>query len=352
MFLLNAWYVAAWDHEIGAALHPRTILGERLVFYRRSDGQVAALQDACPHRKLPLSMGRLKGDTVECGYHGLTFNALGQCVRAPGTDRPPSNACVRAYPVAQRYGLLWVWMGDPERADPKLIFDVPQWGDPAWGVNQGDGMQVRCNYLYLTDNLLDPTHVAWVHPGSFANVACEDTPLQITQTDRGMTVWRWMNDVEPAPFYAPFLKFGGRCDRKQHYEMRYPCHALIRAIFVPAGRGGEGKPLHPDAFIMDSFNFMTPVDERTTRYHWFQMRNFAPNDAEVSRQFAVSVRAAFEEDRRVLEAVQIGMDEQSTPHINLKIDAGPLQFRRRLAERIQAEQSRSQPVDPVMITGA
>ena len=352
MFLRNAWYVAAWDREIGQDLHPLTLLGERLVFFRQSDGRVAALHDACPHRKLPLSMGRLKGDTVECGYHGLTFNAEGQCVRAPGTARPPSNACVRAYPVESRYGLLWVWMGDPRQADPKLIFEVSQWGDPTWGVNQGDGMQVQCNYLDLTDNLLDPSHVAWVHPGSFANVACEDTPLQITQAEGGMTVWRWMNDVEPAPFYAPFLKWSGHCDRKQHYEMRYPCHALIRAIFVPAGSGGEGRPLHPDAFIMDSFNFMTPVDEHTTRYHWFQMRNFAPDDAEVSRQFAVSVRAAFEEDRRVLEAVQIGMDEQTSPHINLKIDAGPMQFRRRLADRIQAEQARSQPVDPVMITGA
>jgi phenylpropionate dioxygenase-like ring-hydroxylating dioxygenase large terminal subunit len=350
MFLRNAWYVAAWDREVGRELLPLTILGEALVFFRQTDGQVVALHDACPHRKLPLSMGRLKDNTVECGYHGLTFDGTGACVRAPGMQRPPPRACVRAYPVVSRYGLLWVWMGEPDQADPSRIFQVAQWGDPAWGVNQGDGMQVNCNYLDLTDNLLDPSHVAWVHPGSFANVACEDTPLEITQSDQGLTVWRWMKAVEPAPFYAPFLKFKGLCDRKQHYEMRYPCHALIRAIFVPAGSGGEGRPLHPDAFIMDSFNFMTPVDEHTTRYHWFQMRNFAPNDAEVSRQFAVSVRAAFEEDRVVLEAVHRGMTADGATAINLPIDAGPLKFRRKMAERIAMEEARAARPDLTFIS--
>ena len=339
MFLRNAWYVAAWDREIQAGLHPVRLLGESLVLFRQSDGRVAALEDACPHRKLPLSMGRLKGDTVECGYHGMTFDGSGACLRVPGMQRVPPAARVRSYPVVSRYGLLWVWMGDPGRADPATIFEVRHWGDPAWGLNQGDAMDVRCHYLYLTDNLLDPTHVAWVHPGSFAGAACEDTPLQTTVADDGVTVWRWMRDVEPAPFYAPFLKFAGRCDRKQHYEMRYPGHAFIRAVFVPAGTGAEGAPLHPDAFVMDSYNFITPVDEGTTRYFWFQMRNFAPGDEAVSRAFATSVRAAFEEDRAVLEAVHRGMAASTTPHLDLRVDAGPLRFRRRLAELVAAEQA-------------
>lgn len=337
VYLRNAWYVAAWDREIADTLLPLQMLGQRLVLFRTADGQVSALEDACPHRKLPLSMGRLQGDQIECGYHGLTFNREGQCTRVPGANHVPPHLCVRAYPVQARYGLLWIWMGDPAQADPSLIFEVAHWGNPAWGINQGDGMQVRCDYRHLTDNLLDPSHVAWVHPGSFANTACEDTPLQIEATEHSVTVSRWMTDVEPAPFYAPYLKFTGRCDRKQHYEMRLPCHALIRAIFVPAGTGADGRDLHPDAFIMDSYNFMTPVDERTTRYHWFQMRNFAPKDAEVSRQFAASVRAAFEEDRIILEAVQQGLDSASHPPVHLPIDAAPMRFRRLLAGHIESE---------------
>ncbi|MFD1986614.1 hypothetical protein ACFSOZ_29700 [Mesorhizobium newzealandense] len=65
------------------------------------------------------------------------------------------------------------------------------------------------------------------------------------------TVWRWVVDAKPAPFYAPFLKFAGNCDRKQHYEVRYPSNAIIKAIFVPARTGGEGKPLHEDYVLME-----------------------------------------------------------------------------------------------------
>lgn len=339
MFLKNAWYVAGWDREIVDQLHPTTMLSENIVLFRRKDGSLAALEDACPHRKLPLSMGRIKGDTVECGYHGLTFDGTGTCTRVPGAERIPHVARVRSYPVEERYGLVWVWMGDPALADPAEIFAVDHWGDPAWGINQGDGMTIDCNYLFMTDNLLDPSHVAWVHQSSFAGAGTEETPLETTVGEDGVTVWRWMMNAPPAPFYAPFLKFSGHCDRKQHYEVRYPSNAIIKAIFAPAGSGGEGLPFHQDVFLMDSYNFMTPIDERRTRYYWFQMRNFAPDDADVSARFASSVRGAFEEDRAVLTAVQKGMDEKRTPNLDLKIDVGPLRFRRRLAQLIEAEEA-------------
>ena len=245
---------------LGRTLKPVTILGENIVLYRKQDGRAAALEDACPHRKLPLSMGRIKGDDVECGYHGLTFDCTGTCTRVPGGEKIPHVACVRSYPIHERYGLLWVWMGDADKADPSLIFHVDHWGDPAWGLNRGDSMAINCNYLYMTDNLLDPSHVAWVHQSSFGNAATEEAPLETTIGENGVTVWRWMLDVEPAPFYAPYLKFKGNTDRKQHYEVHYPSHAIIKAIFAPAGSGGEGRPLHEDTFLMDSYNFMTPID--------------------------------------------------------------------------------------------
>ncbi len=337
MFLKNAWYVAAWDAEVGRRLTPVTILGERVVLYRSQDGRPAALEDACPHRKLPLSMGRLKGDEVECGYHGLTFDYTGACTRVPGAERIPHVARVRSYPVEERYGLVWIWMGDPALAHPAKIFPVEHYDDPAWGANRGDAMVVDCHYLYLTDNLLDPSHVAWVHQTSFAGAGTEETPLETTVGEDGVAVWRWMMDSEPPPFYAPFLQFAGNADRKQHYEVRYPCHAIIKAIFVPAGSGGEGRALPDETFLMDSYNFMTPVDENSTKYFWFQMRNFAPDDPEVSARFATSVRGAFEEDKAVLEAVHRGMANKRTPNLDLKIDVGPLRFRRRLEQMIAAE---------------
>ena len=339
MYLRNSWYVAAWDHEVASGLVPVTVLGEKIVLYRKIDGVVAALEDACPHRKLPLSMGRVKGDTVECGYHGLTFDCTGTCTRVPGAEKIPHVARVQSYPIEERYGLLWVWMGDADKVDAALIFDVDHWDDPAWGINRGESMVLDCNYLLMTDNLLDPSHVAWVHQSSFGNAAAEEAPLETTVGPDGVTVWRWMLDVEPAPFYAPYLKFKGKCDRKQHYEVRYPAAAIIKAIFSPAGSGGEDKPMHPDTFLMDSYNFMTPVDENQTKYYWFQIRNFAPDDAEISAQFAKSVRGAFDEDRAVLTAVHQGLAHKRTPNLDLKIDVGPLRFRRNLAKRIEAEQA-------------
>lgn len=342
MFLRNAWYPAAWEREIGAGPYGTRILDEPIAIYRRADGSYAALDDACPHRKLPMSMGRVQGDDLECGYHGLTFDCAGRCVKAPTNGGVIPDVTLRSYPMHARYGLVWIWMGAAGLADPAKIFHVEHWDDPAWGTTVGDDMVINCNYLWITDNLLDPSHVAWVHPGSFAGQGSDDTPMQTTvredgSPEDGVMVWRWMMDTPPAPFYAPYLPFEGNTDRKQQYEVRYPSLALIKAFFSPAGTGGEDKPLHPDTFIMDSYNFLTPVDEKTTRYFWFQQRNVFPNDEDVSRRFAASVRGAFEEDKAILAPVQVGMDTMRTPTINMRNDAGGVRFRRRLQQMIQAE---------------
>ena len=335
-FLRNAWYVAEWADAITDALTSLEILGERVVLYRAADGTPVALEDACPHRKLPLSMGRREGDSLVCGYHGLTFDRSGACTAAPTQTALP-KACVRSYPLAERYGLVWIWMGDPAKADPAKIVDIPQWGSPAWGLNRGPVMHVDCHYLYVVDNLLDPTHVTWVHPGSFGDASCAAVPIETVSAKNGVTAARWLMDTEPAPFYAKFLKFRGRADRYQHYEMRYPSNAVIKAVFVPAGTGGHGKALHEDAFLMDSFNFLTPVNARQTRYFWFQLRNFAPDDAAISEEFTADVKHAFEEDRVILNAVQIGMDTSPTPTIDLKNDLASFRFRQHLARMIAAE---------------
>jgi vanillate O-demethylase monooxygenase subunit len=339
MFIRNAWYVAAWSDEIAEDLQQVIMLGEKICMFRSTEGVVIALEDACPHRKMPLTKGRRKGDTVECGYHGLTFGQTGQCVRAPGKGGIPSNAKVHAYPIHERYGLLWVWMGNPALADPSEIFEIPEFEDPAWGINKGKALEIDCNYLYVTDNLLDPTHVAWVHQSSFGQAATEDTPLRITKADTGVTVWRWMMDVEPAPFYKKVVEFEGNCDRLQHYEVRYPCHAIIRAVFTPAGTGGVDGPLHDQTFIMNSYNFMTPETEGRTRYYWFQTRNIRPEDKALSEMMSEDVKHAFEEDREVLNEVQKGMTQKTTPHIDLNIDGGQLRFRRQLEIMIEQERT-------------
>ncbi len=337
MFIRDAWYVAAWDRELTDKLLPVTMLGEHLVLYRQSNGNAAALEDACVHRKLPLSMGRIKGDHIECGYHGLRFDAAGACVHIPCSDRIPKNARVHSYPVESRYGLIWVWMGDPEAARTDAIMEVDHWNDPKWSATAGDTMVVDCNYLYMTDNLLDPSHVAWVHPSSFGDAACEATPVKVVATDLGVYAARWMHQAEVAPLFRRFVRFGGLCDRLQHYEVRFPSHALIKAVFVPAGSATENAAAIDGAFVMDSYNLLTPIDEEHTRYFWFQIHNAPSDDADASRALSDGVRGAFEEDRVVLNAVQKGFARTRTEHIDIPIDSAPLRFRRLVRKLIDAE---------------
>src|SRR5580704_12415533 len=339
VFLRNTWYVAARSSDIGESLVPLRMLGESIVVFRTENGDPGVLEDACCHRKLPLSMGRRDGDHVVCGYHGLTFDRTGKCISSPTQTRLPVGARVRSYPATDRLGLLWVWMGDPALADTNKIVSIDNHDARGWRLSGSDAMTCACNYLYLTDNLLDPSHVAWVHATTFAAGGTEDTPLDIDPSDRGGVVSRWILNQELPPFYAPLIKFAGRCDRLQHYEVRYPSIGINKSIFTPAGSGGADKPLHPEAYVMVSYHFLTPTDMEVTRYFWLQHRNTDPDDAAVTARIAANARGAFEEDRRVLEAVHRGMASTTTPHVNLGLDAGPLRFRRDLAAQIEREQA-------------
>src|ERR1700719_3457540 len=134
MFLRNYWYVAAAEEEVLQRPLGRTILGEPVVLFRTEDGTPGALEDRCAHRRLPLSMGKIIGDALQCHYHGLRFDRAGQCVRVPGQDLIPPQARVRSYPLVERYRWLWIWMGDPAHADPDQITDFHWFADKAWGA--------------------------------------------------------------------------------------------------------------------------------------------------------------------------------------------------------------------------
>ncbi len=339
MFLRNAWYVAGLKTEITRELTPLTVLGERIVFYRKKDGTPVALEDACPHRKLPLSKGRLQQDAIECGYHGLKFDGSGQCIAAPTQKMIPGNARVRSYPSTDQYGLVWIWMGEPDRADQALIPAIENYDDPDWKITTGDAMRCACHYLHLVDNLLDPSHVAWVHASSFGAAGTEDTDIDIQISDEGVIASRWILNQYPPPFYADLLNSNGSVDRLQYYEVQFPSCAINKSIYTPAGKGGADYQHDEQDYVMVSYNFLTPVDEDNTRYVWLQHRNTDPHDDEITQKIAAGARAAFEEDREILEAVHLGMKNAATPNISLGVDAAAVQFRRALHKRIEAEQN-------------
>ena len=341
MFLQNAWYVAGWSREFSRKLTAKRILDKNIVLFRRTDGQPAALENACPHRKLPLSKGRLKDNTIECGYHGLTFNCAGKCVASPTQPKAvPKRAVVKSYPVVDRYRFLWIWMGDPDRADPSTIFEIENFDNPNWGYTDGGDLFVDCNYLWIADNLLDPSHVAWVHVTSFAGAGTDDQPLNVQKTDRGVLVSRWIFGRPPSPYYKDFVKFDGLCDRLQHYEMCYPAIGLNKSVYTPAGTGGYGKPVVDRTLVNISYNFMTPIDANTTQYYWFQHRNTDPDDQAVSERMNAGALMAFKEDRDILVEVHKGMNNKQSPNIDLGLDAGAKVFRRALQRLVDAETER------------
>jgi phenylpropionate dioxygenase-like ring-hydroxylating dioxygenase large terminal subunit len=340
MFLNNCWYVAGWSADYDRTLKAETFLSENIVIYRTKDGKPVALEDACPHRKFPLSKGKLIGDTVECGYHGLTFDCSGACVSAPTQrDQIPRRALVKSYPVVDRYRLLWIWMGDPELADPGLIFPVENFENPDWGYTDGGVLEIDCNYLWVCDNLLDPSHVAWVHVTSFAGAGTDDAPLDVTKTESGVVVSRWIHGQPPSPYYAGIVKFKGDCDRLQHYEMCLPGIGLNKSIYTPVGTGGPNKDPIDLTLINISYNFMTPIDEDRTRYIWFQHRNTDPHNKAISEKMNAGARMAFEEDRAVLEHVHLGMKNPTKPSIDLGLDVGAKLFRLMLSRKIEAEKA-------------
>jgi len=133
MFPRNFWYVAAWDTEIRRQeLLRRTICSEPIVFYRREDGTPVALEDRCCHRHMPLSDGVLKGDNIECLYHGLTYDPSGTCIHIPSQTTIPAEAKVRSYPVFEKHHWIWIWMGEPALANPDEIEDFHWLDDPDW----------------------------------------------------------------------------------------------------------------------------------------------------------------------------------------------------------------------------
>lgn len=338
MFLLNAWYVAAWDREVTRTPFARTVLNRPVVLFRKEDGAPVALEDRCCHRHLPLSLGRVIGDRVQCGYHGLEFDATGACVKIPGQSRIPPGAHVRSYPVVEKWGWVWIWPGDPARADPARI---PNWtwvGDPEWAFTKPDPFHMKCHYQLVADNVLDFTHVAFVHQTSIGNSAVAEFPLKTEVKNGKVRVTRWIIDRPPPPLYHAAGKFAGNVDRWQIVEHVPPCYSVNFAGCAPTGTGApEGKLTHGIELI--AISAPTPETERTTHYFFSFGRKFALGDPAMDKVFKLDFPNVFAEDVVILEAQQSRKDMRpGAPTIDINADAGPLAARRALVAMIEAEQ--------------
>lgn len=335
-FVLNAWYPAAWSRDISRTLAQRRVLGRLLVLYRLEGGGVAVLDDACPHRLAPLSMGRLKGDAIECGYHGMTFDCSGACTRIPGQPIIPNNARVRSYPVVENMGLAWIWMGDPALADPAKIPDVPQYHDAAWSSVEGDALAIDCHYLNLADNLCDPAHVSFVHLSTLGNASSEDVPVHSEKQGDKIVTWRWIVDSPAIPLFKKFGNFTDNVDRWHYYHYTPPSTAIIDFGSAPTGTGApDGN--RENSLQIFACHFITPVDTERCIDHWLFVKNFA-TDAATTQAMIDQFRVAFDEDKIILEAIHKNEKEpRQTRPLRIAIDASPMRMRKAVEQMMEAE---------------
>ncbi len=338
-FMRDCWYVIAWDHEVPEdGLFARTVLGEPMLVYRARGGFVA-MEDRCCHRLAPLSKGRKEGDCVRCGYHGLKFDADGRCIEIPGSERIPAAARVRTYPVVAKNRWVFVWPGDPARADPALLPDNFSCDHPDW-KNRPGYLHYDTNWLLICDNLLDFSHLSYVHERSLgASTAIAQARADIEPVPRGLRVSRRVNDVPAPPFYTRFRRFDTNIDRWFVYDFVLPATLLMHSGGRPTGRPDDDER---DTVRLHSCQTLTPETETTTHYFFQQSHRTGEGDERIVQSIFDSLQTAFEEDRAMITAqARIIATKPGASMLPLAMDAALLRFRRLVDAELAAERERA-----------
>jgi phenylpropionate dioxygenase-like ring-hydroxylating dioxygenase large terminal subunit len=333
-WLLNCWQVAAFSHELTQQPLARRINDIALVFFRTHGGAVGALEDRCPHRFAPLSLGKVVGERLQCGYHGIQFDATGTCGHIPGQSGIPLQARARSFPLVEQHGLVWIWMGVPHLARETPVPDIFWLASDQWNCCTGY-TYVRANYRLLNDNLLDLTHETFVHDEIIGNRAVADSPAETKVIDdERVEVFRYMADCEPPPLYVTANKLAGHIDRWHTTIYRPPGYLLIENGAKPTGSENPA-----DVTERRIINLITPETASTTHYFWVVARNYLLDDAELTKHLEERIDATFNQDVVILEGQQRSIEAYGTDDFSLhiRVDAGPIQGRRLLERRIEAQ---------------
>lgn len=340
MFPMNAWYVACTPDELVDKPLGRKICGLEIVLYRGKEGRVAALEDFCPHRGAALSLGSVVDGNLMCGYHGLVMDCHGKAVSMP-MQRVGGFPCIRSYPVEERYGYVWIWPGDPARADAAAIPVLPWAGNPEWAF--GGGLyHIRCSYRLMIDNLMDLTHEAYVHAGSIGQEEIDQSPVRTRMDGDQVVTSREMQGIVAPPFWQLGMRASGLddqalVDRWQYSRFTAPGSVLIDVGVALAGEGGiKADPAkRVSAIVVD---FMTPETETSHWYFWGMARHFKPDDEALTDSIREGQGKIFSQDLAVLEAQQRNRDAFGDRRLlALNIDAGGVRANRILDDLVAAE---------------
>lgn len=336
IFLKNAWYMAGWSHEFGENLLRRRILGEPLLLFRKTDGSVAALIDRCPHRFAPLSMGERQGDCVACPYHGLRFDSDGRCVGNPFSEEIPKGAQLRTFPTSERDGIVWIWFGDTALVDRTLV--------PDFGMLNIDGtapitglVPMAANYQFGTDNLMDLSHIEFVHKGSFAGggVIFAGQHSVLVEGNTIHSDW-WMPDIPAPSITLGIYDREMRCDHWLEMRWNAPASMYLQIGACPTSDDRQNGVVAHQAHIL------TPETASSTHYFWASTRTGPPSEKGDAILRSLMEEAFMAEDKPIIQAAYdnlSGADFWEMRPVFLGIDSGGTKARRKLQDLITKETS-------------
>lgn len=335
-FIRNNWYVAAWGSEVTASKpFARTLLNQPIVLYRNEASKPVAMIDRCCHRGAPLSVGRIEGNCIRCMYHGMLFDQAGQCLYAPAQTRIPTDAKIQTFPVEERHGFIWIWMGKPELADASEIPSMPWLSTPEY--------EWKPMYLYylsnaslISDNTLDFTHLSFVHGNSVGTPGQAEMKAPYTEVDGGLLSTRWDMDSDPIELHR-LAGMSGKVDRWLISRWYAPGMLLLEAGACPAGNGGpDGSRAGGISFRHTSI--FTPETDFTSHYFWTHARDFKLGDADLTDKIHSTLHDAFLEDKVMIEAQQrVIRSFPNEKYVGIAADAGPNMGRRLIAIRLEQE---------------
>ena len=338
-FIMNAWYSVGWSKDVTRSLTHRRVMGEDMVLFRKENGQVAAIGDICPHRFAPLHQGKLIGDRVQCPYHGLEFASTGKCVKNPvGNKQIPERAAVKAHVVEERQSVVWLWMGDPALADPARIPDYHVLDSPDWVAGSGGYIHCDANYMLMVDNLLDLSHVAFLHP-DFGNESMAGGELTVERDGPTVSTGFWMPDTEVPAYLQDRFDPSGRIDQWLDMAWRAPSSLLINY-----GATRHGAP-RDEGFTGWGIHLLTPETATSCHYYFNIVRPAGPGAEEaVARDHASQHKAFSLEDKPMAEACQRAMGSRAFREMNpvvLSSDAAAMRVRQivdtLLREQVKAD---------------
>lgn len=335
-FLRNAWYVAAWDEELGETPIARTLLGEPVVLYRDEQGSPVALRDACPHRFAPLSRGKVSEGNIQCPYHGLVFDKTGTCIHNPnGRGATPKSLTIRSYPVAVASGAIWIWFGGPEKpvvtAPPTYSFMT----DPQWHSVQGY-LHVLAHYELVTDNLLDLSHAEFLHPFLASSGGYNGVEYRADQTGDRVTAFHSMPDSEMSALFNPFFDPSvTRIDATGDMHWEAPANMVIET-----GAKAKNGTLDQQVTLMGA-HLLTPETESTTHYFWSASRTLMTDSSELDAMLCGGITQTFQhEDEPMIRSVYERMEGKALFDLSpalLAQDEAAVRARRILSKMIAAE---------------